>query len=46
MIQAVRAVVHGGEAPKKAFELYESLKNDGKGPRTGVPSKARPRTSV
>lgn len=27
MIQAVRAVVHGGETPKKALELYESLKN-------------------
>jgi|SRR5271157_193963 len=28
MIQAVRAVVHGGEIPTKAFELYESLKNE------------------
>jgi 3-hydroxy-5-phosphonooxypentane-2,4-dione thiolase len=27
MIEAVRAVVHGGETPKKALELYESLKN-------------------
>lgn len=27
MIEAVRAVVHGGETPKKAHELYESLKN-------------------
>ena len=27
MIEAVRAVVHSGETPKKAFELYESLKN-------------------
>lgn len=29
MIEAVRAVVHGGETPKKALELYESLRNDG-----------------
>ena len=27
MIQAVRAVVHDGEAPDKAFELYETLRN-------------------
>jgi putative autoinducer-2 (AI-2) aldolase len=27
MIQAVRAVVHDGETPKKAFALYESLKS-------------------
>jgi 3-hydroxy-5-phosphonooxypentane-2,4-dione thiolase len=46
MIQAVRAVVHGGETPKKAFELYASLKNDRKGPRAGVPSKAPSRASV
>jgi putative autoinducer-2 (AI-2) aldolase len=46
MIQAVRAVVHAGETPKKAFELYESLKNGGKMQRIGAPSKARPRTSV
>lgn len=26
MIQAVRAVVHDNETPKKAFELYKSLK--------------------
>ena len=26
MMQAVRAVVHGGEKPDKAFELYKSLK--------------------
>lgn len=28
MIQAVRAVVHEQETPEKAFDLYESLKND------------------
>jgi putative autoinducer-2 (AI-2) aldolase len=28
MIQAVRAVVHDGEQPDKAFELYETLKNE------------------
>jgi len=28
MIQAVRAVVHGGEKPEKAFELYETLKSE------------------
>ncbi len=27
MIQAVRAVVHEGETPEKAMELYDSLKN-------------------
>jgi putative autoinducer-2 (AI-2) aldolase len=27
MIQAVRAVVHDNEKPKKAFELYKTLKN-------------------
>jgi putative autoinducer-2 (AI-2) aldolase len=26
MIQAVRAVVHDNETPKKAFDLYKSLK--------------------
>ena len=26
MIQAVRAVVHGGETPAKAFDLYNTLK--------------------
>lgn len=41
MIQAVRAVVHDGENPKKAFELYRSLKNGAKGERSG--SKALPR---
>jgi len=43
MIQAVRAVVHDGETPKKAYELYRSLKNGAKGDRVG--SKALPRTS-
>ncbi|HEX4961987.1 MAG TPA: 3-hydroxy-5-phosphonooxypentane-2,4-dione thiolase [Thermoanaerobaculia bacterium] len=28
MIQAVRAVVHGGESPARAFDLYNSLKNE------------------
>jgi putative autoinducer-2 (AI-2) aldolase len=28
MIKAVRAVVHSGEAPEKAFDLYETLKNE------------------
>jgi putative autoinducer-2 (AI-2) aldolase len=28
MIQAVRAVVHQTETPQRAFELYESLKNE------------------
>ena len=28
MIQAVRAVVHEHEAPDKAYDLYQSLKND------------------
>lgn len=46
MIQAVRAVVHAGETPKKAFELYESLKNDVKMPPIGPRSHARPRASV
>jgi 3-hydroxy-5-phosphonooxypentane-2,4-dione thiolase len=27
MIQAVRAVVHGGETPARAFEMYSTLKN-------------------
>lgn len=30
MIQAVRAVVHGGETPKKAYELYQTLKAEAK----------------
>ena len=46
MIQAVRAVVHAGETPKKAFDLYESLKNGGKVQRIAVPSKTHPRASV
>jgi len=29
MIQAVRAVVHDNETPEKAFELYQTLKNEG-----------------
>jgi putative autoinducer-2 (AI-2) aldolase len=28
MIQAVRTVVHEGESPKKAFDLYETLKGE------------------
>lgn len=28
MIQAVRAVVHEGESPEKAFDLYETLKGE------------------
>ncbi|MFZ5563322.1 MAG: 3-hydroxy-5-phosphonooxypentane-2,4-dione thiolase [Thermodesulfobacteriota bacterium] len=28
MIQAVKAVVHDNEAPKKAFDLYNTLKNE------------------
>jgi len=28
MIHAVRAVVHGNETPKKAFDLYNTLKNE------------------
>jgi len=27
MIQAVKAVVHDNEAPEKAFDLYNILKN-------------------
>ncbi len=27
MIKAVRAVVHDNETPKKAFDLYNTLKN-------------------
>jgi putative autoinducer-2 (AI-2) aldolase len=26
MLQAVRAIVHGGETPARAFEMYNSLK--------------------
>jgi putative autoinducer-2 (AI-2) aldolase len=28
MIQAVRAIVHGGETPARAFEMYNTLKNE------------------
>ncbi len=28
MIQAVKAVVHDNETPEKAFDLYNTLKND------------------
>jgi len=28
MIQAVRAVVHGGETPERALEMYNTLKNE------------------
>ena len=28
MIQAVKAVVHGNETPDKAFELYNTLKQE------------------
>lgn len=28
MIQAVRAVVHGGETPARAFEMYNTLRNE------------------
>ena len=31
MIQAVRAIVHGGETPDKAWDLYQTLKSE-KGP--------------
>ena len=30
MIRAVRAIVHEGEQPDKALDLYETLKNEGK----------------
>jgi 3-hydroxy-5-phosphonooxypentane-2,4-dione thiolase len=36
MIQAVRAVVHSGETPKKAFDLYQTLKNGAKTARTAA----------
>ena len=36
MIEAVRAVVHGGETPKKALDLFESLKNGGTVQRMSV----------
>jgi putative autoinducer-2 (AI-2) aldolase len=28
MIQAVKAVVHNNETPEKAFDLYNTLKNE------------------
>jgi putative autoinducer-2 (AI-2) aldolase len=28
MLQAVRAIVHGGETPARAFEMYNTLKNE------------------
>jgi len=31
MIQAVRAVVHDNETPDKAYDLYKTLKNQGRG---------------
>jgi putative autoinducer-2 (AI-2) aldolase len=40
MIQAVRAVVHEGETPERAFDLYRSLKE---GARAGEPAMASPR---
>ncbi len=46
MIQAVRAVVHDGENPKKAFELYRSLKNGSRGERDGSGSRPVPKASV
>jgi putative autoinducer-2 (AI-2) aldolase len=46
MIQAVRAVVHGGETPKKAFELYETLKSSHKVHSIASRSTQHPRTSV
>ncbi|MBM4018327.1 MAG: 3-hydroxy-5-phosphonooxypentane-2,4-dione thiolase [Planctomycetes bacterium] len=30
MVQAVRAVVHGGETPEKALDLYNTLKSEGR----------------
>jgi putative autoinducer-2 (AI-2) aldolase len=32
MVQAVRAVVHNGEKPEKALDLYNTLKSEGKKP--------------
>lgn len=46
MIQAVRAVVHGGETPKKAFEFYRLLKEGGDAGQIAVPSEVRPPVSV
>src|SRR5256712_12594068 len=36
MIQAVRAVVHQNETPERAFELYQSLKNERPSPGEDV----------
>jgi putative autoinducer-2 (AI-2) aldolase len=33
MVQAVRAVVHNGEKPEKALDLYNTLKSQGQKPR-------------
>jgi putative autoinducer-2 (AI-2) aldolase len=30
MMKAIKAIVHGGEKPEKAYELYETVKNEGK----------------
>ena len=35
MVQAVRAVVHNGEKPEKALDLYNTLKSQGQKPRKG-----------
>jgi putative autoinducer-2 (AI-2) aldolase len=38
MIQAVRAVVHDGEKPERAFDLYRTLKQAAPTPEPAVPS--------
>lgn len=30
MMKAIKAIVHGGEKPEKAYELYETVKNESK----------------
>jgi len=35
MVRAVRAVVHDGEKPEKALDLYNTLKSQGQKPRKG-----------
>lgn len=30
MMKAIKAIVHGGEKPEKAYELYQTVKNEGK----------------
>jgi len=40
MIQAVKAVVHRNETPKKAFDLYTALKRDQQKQKTGRSSAA------